>query len=108
MAIVGESGCGKSTTLLEIMEFVKPQQGSIKINGVEPYSLSRAEQRKLRAHIQIVFQDPMGSLDPRMPVGEIIAEPLKIADGFALCPDRPGHGITFDWTGLESIRGDAG
>ncbi|CCQ15552.1 Oligopeptide/dipeptide ABC transporter,ATP-binding protein [Rhodococcus sp. AW25M09] len=78
LAIVGESGCGKSTTLLEIMEFVKPQQGSIEINGVEPYSLSRAEQRKLRAHIQIVFQDPMGSLDPRMPVGEIIAEPLKI------------------------------
>jgi len=78
LAIVGESGCGKSTTLLEIMEFVKPQQGSIRINGVEPYSLSRAEQRQLRAHIQIVFQDPMGSLDPRMPVGEIIAEPLKI------------------------------
>ena len=78
LAIVGESGCGKSTTLLEIMEFVKPQQGSIEINGVEPYSLSRSDQRKLRAHIQIVFQDPMGSLDPRMPVGEIIAEPLKI------------------------------
>ncbi|MGU3435868.1 ABC transporter ATP-binding protein [Actinomycetes bacterium M1A6_2h] len=78
LAIVGESGCGKSTTLLEIMDFVKPQQGSIEINGVEPYSLSRSDQRALRAHIQIVFQDPMGSLDPRMPVGEIIAEPLKI------------------------------
>lgn len=83
LAIVGESGCGKSTTLLEIMEFARPQRGSIKINGVEPYNLGRVEQRKLRAHIQIVFQDPMGSLDPRMPVGEIIAEPLRI-NGFGV------------------------
>ncbi|GAA2064096.1 ABC transporter ATP-binding protein [Williamsia deligens] len=79
LAIVGESGCGKSTTLLQIMDFVRPEQGSVEIRGQRPYELSRADQRALRAHIQIVFQDPMASLDPRMPVGEIIAEPLRIA-----------------------------
>lgn len=78
LAIVGESGCGKSTTLLQIMDFDRPEQGSVEIRGQRPYELSRAEQRALRAHIQIVFQDPMASLDPRIPVGEIIAEPLRI------------------------------
>ncbi|MGU3291938.1 ABC transporter ATP-binding protein [Williamsia sp. M5A3_1d] len=78
LAIVGESGCGKSTTLMQIMDFTRPESGSIAVRGQHPYDLSRAAQRELRAHIQMVFQDPMGSLDPRMPVGEIIAEPLKI------------------------------
>ncbi len=78
LAIVGESGCGKSTTLLQIMDFVRPEQGSVEVRGQKPYELSRSAQRALRAHIQIVFQDPMASLDPRIPVGEIIAEPLKI------------------------------
>ncbi|WP_040164976.1 ABC transporter ATP-binding protein [Microbacterium gorillae] len=77
LAIVGESGSGKSTTLLEIMD-MKPQSGSVELTGVDVSTIKggRAE-RKLRRNAQIVFQDPMGALDPRMTVGDILAEPLR-------------------------------
>ncbi|QTX03409.1 dipeptide ABC transporter ATP-binding protein [Agromyces archimandritae] len=78
MAIVGESGSGKTTTLLEIMDLAKQQHGDIKIGGVSVADLkSRSAERKLRRDLQIVFQDPMGALDPRMTVGDVIAEPLR-------------------------------
>ncbi|BDZ38038.1 ABC transporter ATP-binding protein [Microbacterium suwonense] len=77
MAIVGESGSGKTTTLLEIMNFEKQQDGDIVIAGTSVNGLtSRSVERKLRHDIQIVFQDPMGALDPRMTVTDIIAEPM--------------------------------
>ncbi|GAA4404018.1 ABC transporter ATP-binding protein [Tsukamurella soli] len=78
MAIVGESGCGKSTTLMEILGFTRPRHGRIELFGTEPYALTTREQRRLRARMQVVFQDPMGSLDPRLPVSELIAEPLRV------------------------------
>ena len=77
MAIVGESGSGKSTTLLQIMDFVPQENGDIRIGGKSVSDVKRgAEERHLRRDIQIVFQDPMGALDPRMTVADIIAEPL--------------------------------
>ncbi|GAA5154056.1 ABC transporter ATP-binding protein [Microbacterium pseudoresistens] len=78
MAIVGESGCGKTTTLLQIMDFVRQDEGEITIADTKVSELhgARAE-RALRRDIQIVFQDPMGALDPRMTVTDVIAEPLR-------------------------------
>jgi peptide/nickel transport system ATP-binding protein len=78
LAIVGESGSGKTTTLLEIMELAKVDGGDIVINGTSVKNIkSRRQERALRRDIQIVFQDPMGALDPRMTVFDILAEPLR-------------------------------
>ncbi|PKI93121.1 peptide ABC transporter ATP-binding protein [Actinomycetales bacterium SN12] len=78
MAIVGESGSGKTTTLLQIMDFEKQAEGDIVIAGTSVNELhDRKVERRLRRDIQIVFQDPMGALDPRMTVSDIIAEPLR-------------------------------
>ncbi|WP_175988169.1 ABC transporter ATP-binding protein [Microbacterium tenebrionis] len=77
MAIVGESGSGKTTTLLQIMDLVKQDGGDIIINGTSVNDItSRKVERQVRRDIQIVFQDPMGALDPRMTVADVIAEPL--------------------------------
>jgi oligopeptide/dipeptide ABC transporter ATP-binding protein len=81
LGIVGESGSGKSTTLHEILELVAPQSGSIEVLGTDVATLSPASRRSLRRDIQVVFQDPVASLDPRLPVFELLAEPLW-ANGF--------------------------
>jgi peptide/nickel transport system ATP-binding protein len=78
LGLVGESGSGKSTTALEIMELVTPQRGSLQVTGKDVGALSKAERLAMRQDVQIVFQDPMAAVDPRMPVGEIIAEPLTV------------------------------
>ncbi|MGO9353636.1 MAG: dipeptide ABC transporter ATP-binding protein [Mycobacterium sp.] len=89
LGIVGESGSGKSTTLSQILELAKPQSGSIEILGADVAALDTPARRKLRTEVQVVFQDPVASLDPRLPVFDIIAEPL-VANGFARprCEER--------------------
>ena len=78
LGLVGESGCGKTTTLLQILDLVKPQQGSIVVLGKSTDEVSsRAQRKALRRDLQVVFQDPMASLDPRMPVFDILAEPMR-------------------------------
>lgn len=79
VALVGESGSGKSTTLLEIMEFDKPESGEITVLG-QPIEkrMSREIKRTLHSNVQYIFQDPMSSLDPRLPIYDILAEPLKV------------------------------
>ena len=81
LGIVGESGSGKSTTLSQILELAKPQAGSIEILGADVAALDSAARRKVRTELQVVFQDPVASLDPRLPVFDVIAEPL-VANGF--------------------------
>jgi len=76
LALVGESGCGKTTTLLEILRLRAPQAGRITVLGHDTAALDRATRRALRRDVQAVFQDPLASLDPLMRVAEIVAEPL--------------------------------
>jgi peptide/nickel transport system ATP-binding protein len=83
LGLVGESGCGKSTVARLVMRLEQPTSGSIKLNGTELTGLTEGALRPLRRDLQMVFQDPYSSLNPRLSVGEIVGEPLivhKIAD----------------------------
>jgi oligopeptide/dipeptide ABC transporter ATP-binding protein len=87
LGLVGESGCGKSTTGRAILHLQPATSGSVKFSGRELTTLNRSQMRPLRRQIQIVFQDPYASLNPRLPVFDIVAEPLivhKLASGEAL------------------------
>ncbi|MFF7337703.1 dipeptide ABC transporter ATP-binding protein [Streptomyces sp. NPDC008163] len=78
LGLVGESGSGKTTTLLEILRLRRPEGGRIEIAGTEVGSAASGPRlRELRRDVQIVMQDPMGALDPRLPVSELLAEPLR-------------------------------
>ena len=78
LALVGESGSGKSTTLMQIMDLVVPEEGTITVLGKKTSELKSArDRRELRRNLQIIFQDPMSSLDPRMPIYDVLAEPLE-------------------------------
>ena len=81
LGIVGESGSGKSTTLHQILDLTAPQSGSIEILGTDVATLDGRRRRALRGELQVVFQDPVASLDPRLPVFDCLAEPLQ-AGGF--------------------------
>jgi peptide/nickel transport system ATP-binding protein len=81
VGIVGESGSGKSTILHEILELTAPQSGSIEVLGNDVATLTTARRRELRRDLQVVFQDPVAALDPRLPVSDLLAEPLS-ANGF--------------------------
>jgi oligopeptide transport system ATP-binding protein len=78
LGLVGESGSGKSTTGYCILQLLKPTAGSIRFQDKELTKLGREEIRRMRREMQIVFQDPYSSLDPRMTVGDIVAEPLDV------------------------------
>jgi oligopeptide transport system ATP-binding protein len=78
LGLVGESGCGKTTTGRCILQLYKPTEGSVKFNGVELTTMNAKTLRASRKQMQIIFQDPYGSLNPRMSAGNIIGEPLII------------------------------
>lgn len=82
LSIVGESGSGKSTVARMVLRLLEPTQGSIKVNGADWLALSGRHMRLARKKIQLVFQDPFSSINPRMRIAEVLAEPLQ---NFAIC-----------------------
>ncbi len=84
LGVVGESGCGKSTLARAIIGLVEPASGSIRLDGRELVGLGAAGWHEVRSEVQMIFQDPVASLDPRMTIGDIVAEPLRAL--------RPGVG----------------
>ena len=78
LALVGESGCGKSTTGRLVLRLMDPTAGSVRFKGEEIANLDKNALRRLRRHMQIIFQDPYASLNPRMTVGEILIEPMAV------------------------------
>jgi oligopeptide/dipeptide ABC transporter ATP-binding protein len=78
LGLVGESGCGKTTAGRAVLRLTEPTSGAIEVNGEDITKLSKAEMRPYRRQMQIVFQDPFSSLNPRMVVGDIVGEPLSV------------------------------
>ncbi|MBU5625485.1 ATP-binding cassette domain-containing protein [Oscillibacter sp. MSJ-2] len=85
LGVVGESGCGKSTLGRTLLRLIEPTSGEILYNGEPILNYSRTQMQEMRKKMQIIFQDPYGSLNPRMTVNEIIAEPMKV------CRTVPGR-----------------
>ncbi|WP_329122560.1 ABC transporter ATP-binding protein [Streptomyces sp. NBC_01465] len=105
LALVGESGSGKSTTLFELLNLARPEGGTVELFGQSLDSLGKAGRKALRGQVQIVFQDPMASLDPRMTVGDIVAEPLRAqgVDRTAAARRVPG---LLEQVGLDAAHAD--
>ncbi|MDP9436630.1 MAG: ABC transporter ATP-binding protein, partial [Actinomycetota bacterium] len=101
LGLVGESGCGKSTTGLALLRLVQPTGGRVVLDGTDVTSAGKAELRRLRRRMAMVFQDPFSSLDPRRTVGASVAEPLEI---HALHRDRRGERVAelLDMVGLAA------
>jgi len=78
LGLVGESGCGKSTTGRALLQLYRPTEGSVKFGGKDLVKLPGEEMRRMRRQMQIIFQDPYASLNPRMTVGSIVGEPLEV------------------------------
>ena len=106
LGLVGESGCGKSTVGRTVLRLLEPTAGSIKIDGRDITRLSKAELRPYRRQMQIIFQDPFSSLDPRMSAGDIVGEPLHVHDVARGKERRAQVAALFDRVGLRKLQMD--
>ena len=88
LGLVGESGCGKTTTGRCILQLEKITSGSIKYDGQDVTSFNKAQMSEYRQNVQVIFQDPFSSLNPRMKIGEILAEPMRV---HGIIPDKQGR-----------------
>jgi oligopeptide transport system ATP-binding protein len=99
LGIVGESGCGKSTLGRAVLGFARPSKGRVLWRGRDVADLAREDPARLRSEIQIIFQQPMASLNPRMTVGELVAEPLEVFRPRMKAAER--RALALDW--LERV-----
>ena len=100
-AIVGESGCGKTTLARMLLRLIEPDSGELRFDGRDLLALNGAELRKQRRQMQMIFQDPFASLNPRMRVGEIVGEPLAIHEpGLSSAEKRERTGAMLRRVGL--------
>ena len=79
LGLVGESGCGKTTVGKLLLRLIEPTSGKVSFDGIDLLQLKKKELRKVRPRMQMIFQDPEASLNPRMKIGDSIAEPLKLS-----------------------------
>ncbi len=106
LGLVGESGCGKTTVGRAVTRLIEPTAGSIRISGKDITNLSKKELRPYRREMQIIFQDPFSSLDPRMSAGDIVAEPLRVHKAARGRAVREKVAALFDRVGLRSALMD--
>jgi len=100
--IVGESGSGKSTLARIALALDRPDSGAVRLEGRSLFELPRRELRAMRAHMQMVFQDPYGSLDPRQRIGKIVAEPLAALGGAGRADRRARVRASLEAVGLKA------
>jgi oligopeptide/dipeptide ABC transporter ATP-binding protein len=106
LGLVGESGCGKSTVGRTVLRLIDPTSGSIMVGGQDITRLPRKDLRPWRRQMQIIFQDPFSSLNPRMTAGEIVAEPLLVHDAGGSAARRDAVAALFERVGLRAGQMD--
>jgi oligopeptide/dipeptide ABC transporter ATP-binding protein len=107
LGLVGESGCGKSTVGRSVLRLIEPTAGSIHLCGKDITRLSKSELRPYRRQMQIIFQDPFSSLDPRMSAGDIVAEPLRVHGVVSGKSVREKVATLFERVGLHRAQMDS-